>query len=109
MPILWDSLEFELSVLRILNIDKCTLPFAGIVLGNPSSSKTLGMEMLRSRPNMLYSDNFTPKSFVSHSANIKKVELSKIDLLPKIKNKAILTPELSPTFTKIDYDLQERC
>ncbi|MGI8832369.1 MAG: bifunctional DNA primase/polymerase, partial [Nitrososphaeraceae archaeon] len=107
MPILWDSLEFELSVLRILNISKCTLPFAGIVLGSPSSSKTLGMEMLRNRPNVKYSDNFSAKSFVSHSANVKKEGLKDIDLLPKIKNKALLTPELSPTFTKKDDDLQE--
>ena len=66
------------------------------------------MEMLRSRPNMIYSDNFTPKSFVSHSANMKKEELSKINLLSKNKRtKALLTPELSPTFTKKDDDLQE--
>jgi hypothetical protein len=33
---LWDSLEFELSVNKILNIKDCTLPFAGILLGPPS-------------------------------------------------------------------------
>jgi hypothetical protein len=27
-------------------------------------------------------------------------ELAKIDILPKIKNKYLLTPELSPTFAK---------
>lgn len=36
IPSLWDSLEFEISVQKILNIKDCTLPFAGIVLGMPS-------------------------------------------------------------------------
>ena len=36
LPNLWHSLEFELSIQKILNIKECTLPFAGIVLGSPS-------------------------------------------------------------------------
>ena len=63
--------------------------------------------MLRKRNNTLYSDNFSARSFVSHSANVKKDELKEIDLLPKMKDKALLTAELSPTFTKKDDDLIE--
>ena len=44
---------------------------------------------------------------VSHSTAVKKEELAKIDMLPKIKNKFLLTPELSPTFAKKDDDLIE--
>ncbi len=43
-------------------------------------------------------DNFTPASFVSHAANRKKSELASIDLLPRIKDKTMLTKELSPLF-----------
>ncbi|HEY6536459.1 MAG TPA: hypothetical protein VIY08_11785, partial [Candidatus Nitrosocosmicus sp.] len=57
-PGLWNSLEFELSILRILNIKGCSLPFAGIILGPPSSSKTLGIELFRNYNNVYYSDNF---------------------------------------------------
>lgn len=99
MPVLWYSLEFELSIFRILNIKGYSLPFAGIILGAPSSSKTLALEMLRNRPNTIYSDNFSAKSFVSHSANVKKEQLGEV--------KRLLTPELSPTFTKKDDDLKE--
>ena len=38
---------------------------------------------------------------------VKKEALAKIDMLPKIKNKLLLTPELSPTFAKKDDDLIE--
>jgi len=107
IPSLWDSLEFEISVQKILNIKDCTLPFAGIVLGMPSSLKTVGIEMFRKWKQSFYTDNFSAKSFVSHSTAVKREELEKIDLLPRIKSKFFLTPELSPTFTKKDDDLVE--
>jgi hypothetical protein len=33
MPEIWTGLEFVLSVHKILNIQGCTLPFIGIILG----------------------------------------------------------------------------
>jgi hypothetical protein len=107
LPSLWDSLEFELSIAKILNIDRCTLPFAGILLGAPSSYKTLGIQMFRERKNVFYTDSFSAKAFVSHNTGIARDKLQEIDLLPKIRNKLFLTPELSPTFTKKDDDLIE--
>jgi predicted transcriptional regulator len=107
LPNLWESLEFELSIQKILNIKDCTLPFAGILLGRPSSLKTVGIEMFRKWKKSFYTDNFSAKAFVSHSTAVKRQELEEIDLLPKIKNKLFLTPELSPTFTKKDDDLIE--
>ncbi len=106
-PNLWESLEFELAVKNILHIDNCTLPFAGIVLGLPSSMKTLGIELFRNTKHTFYSDNFSAKSFVTHSTAVKRENLPQIDLLPKIKNKLFLTPELSPTFAKKDEELIE--
>ena len=106
-PNLWDSLEFELAIKNILNIKDCTLPFAGILLGSPSSMKTLGIELFRNIENTFYSDNFSAKSFVSHNTSVKRTDLAQIDLLPKIKNKLFLTPELSPTFAKKDEEIIE--
>jgi hypothetical protein len=107
LPGLWDSLEFELAIQKILNIADCTLPFAGIVLGRPSSLKTVGIELFRRWHHVFYTDSFSAKSMVSHSTAVKKEELAKIDMLPKIKNNYLLTPELSPTFAKKDDDLIE--
>lgn len=103
LPGLWDSLEFEISIQKILNIADCTLPFAGIVLGSPSSLKTVGIQLFRKWPNVFYTDSFSAKSMVSHSTAVKKEDLPKIDMLPKIRNKLLLTPELSPTFAKKVY------
>jgi hypothetical protein len=104
---LWDSLEFELSVNKILNIKDCTLPFAGILLGPPSSLKTVGIELFRKVKNTFYTDNFSARAIVSHSTTVQKKELEKIDMLPRMKNKFFLTPELSPIFGKKDEDLME--
>ena len=106
MPEIWPGLEFELSILRILSIEGCTLPFIGIILGRPSSYKTVIISLLKRWPNVFYTDNFTARSFVSHSTAVNsKEELEKIDMLPKIRNKLFLTPELSPMFTTKEEDL----
>ena len=47
MPHLWASLEFGLSIKSILHIKEITLPFAGIILGPPSSDKTYVLKLLR--------------------------------------------------------------
>lgn len=105
IPEVWPGLEFELSILRILNLEGCTLPFIGIILGRPSSYKTLVINMLRKWNYTYYTDDFTAKAFVSHSTSVSEEQLEEIDMLPKIKNKLFLTPELSPMFTAKDEDL----
>ncbi|HJT49341.1 MAG TPA: hypothetical protein VJ729_14245 [Nitrososphaeraceae archaeon] len=107
LPNLWNTLEFDLSIKNILHIKDCTLPFAGIVLGKPSSLKTVGIEMFRKSRHTFYTDKFSSKSFVSHSTGVPKEQLVEIDLLPKIKNKCFLTPELAPIFAAKDEDLIE--
>jgi tetratricopeptide (TPR) repeat protein len=104
-PNLWTALEFALSVKTILNIRDCTLPFAGILLGPPSSLKTVVIELLKGHTNTFHTHNFSPKSFVSHNSAVKKEKLQEIDMLPKIKNKLFLTPELAPIFSSSDEDL----
>jgi hypothetical protein len=92
LPNLWHSLEFGMSIKNILHVKDCSLPFAGIVLGKPSSTKTIGIEMFRKTRHTFYTDKFSSKAFVSHSTGVPKEQLTEIDLLPKIKNNASLLP-----------------
>jgi predicted transcriptional regulator len=105
IPALWPGLEFALSVKGTLHIRNNTLPFAGIILGPPSSTKTLAVECFRESDNTFYTDNFSPKSLVSHNSAFSEEKLREIDLLPKIKNKFFLTPELAPIFSLRDDEL----
>ncbi len=93
------AIEVCLSVKAQMKIDGLTQPFTLIIMGSPSTHKSTILEILESLPNSYLSDSFTPKSFVSHSANSKKEDLGKIDLLPKIKHKTLITPELAPLFS----------
>ena len=98
-PEAWPLLQFCMAVKSVLNIDGCTLPFMGVLLAIPSSMKTLVIQLFRKHPQSLYTDNFTPASFVSHNAALNEEQLRKVDLLPELKNKLFLTPELAPIFT----------
>ena len=44
---------------------------------------------------------------MSHSTSVSPEELEQIDMLPKLRGKIFLTPELSPMFTKEDEDLTQ--
>jgi hypothetical protein len=83
------------------------MPFAGIVLGAPSTLKTVSLNMLSKWPQTFYTDHFTSKSLGSHSTAVTKDELVEIDMLPRWKNKFVLLPELAPTFTAKDEDLTQ--
>lgn len=107
MPEIWPGLEFVVSINRILNIHGNTLPFIGIILGRPSSYKTVIIELLRDWPNTFYTDNFTARSFVSHSTSVDPEKLEQIDMLPRMKDNTFLTPELSPMFTTKDEELTQ--
>jgi hypothetical protein len=89
-----------------MNIKGLNLPFIGILLGPPSSMKTFIVELFRKYDKYtLYTDEFSPRSLVSHNSGLKEKDLRKIDLLPRIRNKLFLTPELSPMFSIKDDDL----
>ena len=107
IPELWEPTEFALSVRTILRIANITLPFAGIVLGPSGGLKTATVELYRNTSDTYYTDSFSAKSFVSHNTAVPKEKLVEIDLLPKIKDKLFLTPELSPTFCKKEDELNE--
>jgi hypothetical protein len=107
LPDVWLPLEFALSVKSILNIEGCKLPFAGIILGPPGSSKTAAIQKFRGFKHSYYTDSFTAKSIVSHSSAVKRDDLKKIDMLPRMENKLFLTPELAPIFSAKDEVLLE--
>ena len=105
IPEMWTGLEFELSMLRILNIHGNTLPFIGLFLARPGSYKTQIISLPSDWYCTYYTDDFTAKSFVSHSTAVSEEELEEIDMLPRIKNRLFLTPELAPIFTVKEEDL----
>ena len=105
IPGLWPLLEFAITMKCILNIKTITLPTIGIILGPPGALKTVTINMPKGARDTFTLDNFTPKSLVSHNSNLTEEQLQENDILPKIKNKMFLVPELSPLFTNKEEDL----
>jgi hypothetical protein len=103
-PTLWRYVELCLSAIAVLLLKDAVNCVAIIFTGPASSGRTTLLNFfscpyIKGEFELIYlSDHFTSKSFVSHSANIKKERLSKVDLLPRIKNKVLITPEMASQF-----------
>jgi len=116
-PDYWPAVDLCLATCATLLLADNVNPTAVVLVGAPATGKTtvasmfedavvrsVGGELVK----LVYrSDNFTPAAFVSQASNRTAAELSKIDLLPKIKDKVLLTPELAPIFRGKDDELAE--
>jgi hypothetical protein len=105
-----------LAVCGILALKKGWKPVALVFEGLPGPGKSLILNCILGagdkRPTVkahLYrSDKFTTASFVSQSATVPKDQLKGVDLLPKIRQKVLITPELAPTFRGKREEVEER-
>jgi hypothetical protein len=107
-PLIVRETEIALSVAATLLLEDQQNPVAINLEGPPSSAKTTLVDFFEKATDKVYkSDRFTPKSFVSHSANVKREQLDEVDLLPRIRHRLFLVPELAPLFGLRNEDLLE--
>ncbi len=110
------ALHFEaaLSVCGVLGIAKPWRPLTLVFEGLPGPGKSLvlncilGASSEEVQERLYRSDKFSPASFVSQSASIGKAKLRKVDLLPRIKDKVLIVPEMAPTFRGKKETIEER-
>lgn len=88
-------------------------PLSLILEGISGSGKTAVVQMfmpkadLRLNDYVYRSDKFTPKAFVTHAANVATGSLEKLDMLPKLRDKILLTKELAPIFAVREDELRD--
>lgn len=72
----------------------------GLVITGPSGSgKTTILKFFEGMDETFYrSDDVTPASFVSHDSSKSEEQLEKIDLLPRIKQKTLISRDMAPWF-----------
>src|SRR5262249_52649738 len=104
-PGLWPAVDAGLAVAATLLLEDNANPVALIYVGPAASGKTTVADMFADHPLCYRSDNFTPASFVSHAATIKRADLAAVDLLPKIQHKVMVTPKMAPIFRGKQEDL----
>lgn len=108
-PELWPAVEAALAAIATLLLKDNSNPAAVVFVGPPSSSKTTVLEMFADHDICYTSDEFTPASFVSHAASVERKALEEtVDLLPRIRHKVLITPELAPVFRGKEDDLVKR-
>src|SRR5215831_5776299 len=94
-PTLVDPAETCLSVVAQQLINDVSNPFALALVDVPASGKTITLNFFDSATELTYTtDNFTPASFVSHASNVKREDLGKVDLLPRIRHRTLIVREL---------------
>jgi len=102
-PHLWHAVDLGLATCATLLLEDNVNPVAVIYVGPPSAGKSTVAEMfvdaeVNGEILCYVSDDFTPAAFVSHAANISEEDLGKNDLLPRIRHKVLVTPELATIF-----------
>lgn len=105
LPECWLSLEAVLSAIgaaMLRDVDHC---IGLIIVGEPGGRKSTTLELIGSNEPIFRIHKFSPASFVSHNAARKPEQLVQIDLLPKIKHKIMVIPELAPLFGQRYEDL----
>ena len=107
-PTLARPAEVCLSVVAQLLINDVSNPFALALVDVPSSGKTITLNFFDGAKELIYtSDNFTPAAFVSHASNVKREDLDKVDLLPRIRYRTLIVRELGSVFGAKDDDLMK--
>ena len=90
--------EICAGVVAQLLLNDVANPFALALVDVPSSGKTIILNFF-DVPDLAYTtDNFTPASFVSHASNVKREELAKVDMLPRIRYRTLIVRDLAPIF-----------
>jgi hypothetical protein len=105
-PQYWPYAEACASTIALLLI-KDAQPLALVLQGVPGSGKTTTLDFFRGFPFSHATDKFTPKAFVSHVAQKSEQELKRIDLLPRIKDRVLITPDLTTLFGSKAEELKE--
>ena len=109
---LWRAVKTSLAVVTSLSLRKRHHCVVLVHEGASGKGKSAVVRVLMPDGNATRSyveraDDFTPASFVSHAANRTPKELAKIDLLPRVKDKVMLTKELAPLFRDDEKELRK--
>lgn len=105
-PNLWPYAEACASTIATLLIEN-TQPLALVLQGVPSGGKTTTLDFFRGFPFSHATDKFSPRAFVSHMAQRSEDQLKKIDLLPRIQGRVLITPDLTTLFGAKAEELKE--
>jgi hypothetical protein len=109
---IWQGIKAAIGLIASMSLQRRDNCAVLVFEGASGRGKSIIVRSLMSNaedtdPIVVRVDNFTAASFVSHAANRTRVELEGIDLLPRIRNKVMLTKELAPVFRDDERSLRQ--
>lgn len=107
-PDLWPAVEASLATVATLLLAGTVNPATLILVGAPGGGKTTVCNLFTGHTLAHRSDGFTVASFVSQASNVDTKKLEKVDLLPKIRHRVLITPELASTFAGKEDEVRSR-
>jgi hypothetical protein len=115
-PDLADLVKAALAVVAVGCLKDNSQPTTLVFVAPPSAGKSMALNFLMPGPErkdplagyFYRSDQFTAASFVSHRADANESKLKKIDLLPRLEGKTLITKELAPFFSGKREELMHR-
>jgi hypothetical protein len=116
-PALLEVLHAALAVVGAMSLKGRSRPLSVMFESGSGAGKTTVLQMffpIRGTDtgefvaDYIYrSDKFSPRSFVSHAANIEARKMKNVDLLPKLKGKVFIVKEMSTIFRGREAELTE--
>jgi hypothetical protein len=108
---LWTAIKTGIAVIGSLSFRGIANPISLLYEGGSGRGKSTIINVLNpdradTKKFVYRLDNFTPKSFVSHAANVPKGDIEKIDILPQLRDKTLLVKELAPIFRGREDELR---
>jgi hypothetical protein len=95
----WDVTEAVLSAHVTMLLEGQGGGAGLVITGLSGSGKTTILKFFDGLDEMFYrSDDVTPASFVSHDSSKSEEQLQEVDLLPRIKQKTLVSRDMSPWF-----------
>lgn len=95
----WDVTEAALSAHATLLLQDQTAGIGLVITGPSGSGKTTILKFFEGLDEMVYrSDDVTPASFVSHDSSKSEDQLKKVDLLPRVSQKTLLSRDMATWF-----------
>lgn len=103
----WETTEAVLTAQATLLIADAK-PVGVVIVGESGSGKSTVLKFIEGNPETYRTDDATPASFVSHDASLEEEELANVDLLPRVRHKTLVCPDMANWFSGSRENIGEK-
>lgn len=103
----WKTTEAVLTAQATLLLADAK-PVGVVIVGESGSGKSTVLKFIEENSETYRTDDATPASFVSHDASLEESELANVDLLPRVRHKTLVCPDMANWFSGSRENIGEK-